>query len=393
MRSGPSKVVELTAFFVRIPLRRRIRHASHERKDTENLVVRCVLDDGSEGYGEAVPRDYVTGETIESSIDLLRQSDLAAQLETAADFPGAIDTARRLRIAPVDGDERGCHGNAARCAVELAYLDACCRHFGEPLSAVTMIAAADLYEARDSVRYSGILTSAKGMKLGIYGLLLRAYRFAQVKIKVGIEGLNDARRLKILRRWAGQGMNLRVDANEAWSPDEVVQRIEELVPYGITAVEQPVAHAKVGVLAEVRKRVKVPIVLDESLCSRADADDAIARGTCDVFNLRLSKCGGFLPTLRLAQQARQNGLRYQLGCQVGETAILSAAGRHFAASVREVLYLEGSYDRHLVRESLSTRDITFRWGGWAPALKQPGLGITIDRAALERVTVRSEALV
>ena len=72
--------------------------------------------------------------------------------------------------------------------------------------------------------------------------------------------------------------------------------------------------------------------------------------------------------------------------------MLSAAGRHFAASVRDLRYLEGSYDRHLVAERLSREDITFGWGGWAQALTGPGLGISIDQNAVERVTVRKERL-
>src|SRR5438045_7768492 len=106
----------------------------------------------------------------------------------------------------------------------------------------------------------------------------------------------------------------------------------------------------------------VPIMLDESLCCDVDAERAVRGGWCDLFNLRLSKCGGFIPTLRLAQLARRHGLNCQLGCQVGETAVLSAAGRHFAASVAGLRYLEGSYDRHLVREALGTSDLTFGWG-------------------------------
>ena len=96
-------------------------------------------------------------------------------------------------------------------------------------------------------------------------------------------------------------------------------------------------------------------MLDESLCGMIDAERAVAGGWCDLFNLRLSKCGGFIPSLRLAQLARRHGLGYQLGCQVGETAILVAAGRHFASSVADIRYLEGSYDRHLVREALGRR--------------------------------------
>jgi L-Ala-D/L-Glu epimerase len=386
------KVAELTAFHVRIPLRRAIRHASHTRTATDNLIVRCLLDDGTEGFGEGVPRDYVTGETIDSCLGLLKKSELGGQLEACEDFQRAVDAVERLQLASVAGDERGCQGNAARCATELALLDAFARRFGRPLSDVTSYLAPELHRPQKRVRYSGAITSARGWKLRLAAMAMRLYGFHQLKVKVGIAGYNDARRLQQIRRLVGPAVDIRVDANEAWALAEVAARIQELESCAITAVEQPVAHAQVQSLAEVRKAVHVPIMLDESLCSRRDAERAIEQRTCDLFNLRLSKCGGFIRSLRLAQLACRHGLGYQLGCQVGETAILSAAGRHFASSVAGLRYLEGSYDRHLVREALGTVDLTFQRGGWADALAGPGLGINLDRAALERVTVRKEPI-
>jgi muconate cycloisomerase len=391
-RIATLRVVELTAFHVRILLRKPIRHASHSRSVTDNLIVRCLLQDGTEGFGEGVPREYVTGETIDSSLGLLGQSDLAGQLEPCPDYNHALTLAERLRLAPVPGDDRECRGNAARCALELAVLDAYGRHFGQPLSAATALLAPALYQPQPWVRYSGAITSAYGFKVRLAAWRLRVYCFQQVKVKVGIAGQDDAYRLRIIRSRLGRAKDIRVDANEAWAPEEVVQRIRALEPFAISAVEQPVAHDHADVLADVRKQVRVPIMHDESLCSRVDAERAIQRRTCDLFNLRLSKCGGFIPALRLAQLAREHGLGYQLGCQVGETALLSAAGRHFAASVADIRYLEGSYDRHLVQEALGDRDITFGWGGWAPALPGRGLGVNVDGQALERVTVRKEAL-
>jgi muconate cycloisomerase len=387
------RVAELTAIQVRIPLRKPIRHASHTRSATDNILVRCVLDDGTEGFGEGVPREYVTGETIDTVLNLLRRSDLPAQLEPCRDFTQAVGLVERLRLAEVPGDERGISGHAARCAVELALLDAFGRRAGEPLSAVTRLLAPELYEARPWVRYSGVITSARsGMKIRFGSLRMWLYRFRQVKVKVGIAGYDDPWRLRIVRSRIGDKADLRVDANEAWTAADVEQRIRDLQPYAVSSFEQPVPHADVAVLPEVRRRTGAAIMLDESLCGMRDAEQAIAAGTCDLFNLRLSKCGGFIPTLRLAQAARRAGLGCQLGCQVGETAVLSAAGRHFAASVGGLRYLEGSYDRHLVREPLGTRDLTFRWGGWAPALPGPGLGVALDPAAVERVTVGMEPL-
>lgn len=383
------KIVELTAHHVRIRLRRPIRHASHVREETDNVVVRCVLDDGSVGHGEGVPRDYVTGETIDSALDLLKRSEVAAQLGSCGDFADAVMFAERFELPRQPGDERRIFGNAARCAVELAWLDACGRRFGEPLSSVTKCRGVEVYSPRPQVHYSGAITSAKGMKLRLVAWLQRLYGLRQIKVKVGIAGQDDADRLRTVRKCVGRSVDLRIDANEAWSPDDVVARIRELEPFGITSVEQPVSHEQVDCLRLVRQEVSTPIMLDESLCGYNDAKLAIDGGLCDLFNIRLSKCGGFLPSLRLARLARGHGLGYQLGCQVGETAILSAAGRHFAASVADLRYVEGSYDRRLVRDALGKTDITFGLGGKAPALTGPGLGVEIDPAALARVTQRT----
>lgn len=386
------QLVELEVRHVRVPLRRPVKHASHTRTDTDNIVVRCALSDGSVGWGEGVPRDYVTGETVESAIELVTRSDLPKQLAPCADFEEAVRVAERLRLAAVPGDERMCQGNAARCAVELAFLDAYGRALGEPLMNVTKLVAPELYEPRDRVQYSGVILSAKGLKARLYALAQWWQGFRQLKVKVGIAGQDDVKRLQTIRRWAGQAMDLRIDANEAWSAGEVVERIRELEVFGITSVEQPIPHEQVAALAEVRKQAKTPIMLDESLCSEVDAERAVRGGWCDTFNLRLSKCGGFIPTLILAQLAVRHNLGYQLGCQVGETAILSAAGRHFATSVAGIRYLEGSFDRRLVFDWFTKEDITFDRGGWAPMLTGCGLGVTVEPARVEAMTVRREVL-
>src|SRR5437763_3368541 len=89
-------VAELTAYHVRIPLRKPIRHASHTRDATDNVVVRCVLADGTEGFGEGVPREYVTGESVESALALLKRTDWPGQLTPCRDFAKAVGLAERL---------------------------------------------------------------------------------------------------------------------------------------------------------------------------------------------------------------------------------------------------------------------------------------------------------
>ena len=395
------RLTRLTAREIRIPLTRTVRHASHARDENRSLLVEAELDDGTVGYGEGLPRAYVTGESIDSVFATLADADLPRQFGGSWDgLPEAIALCDAFTPPPPPERDFAGHpprdsfGNTARCAVELAVLDAACRTAGRPLSDVTRLAAPDLFAPHDRVRYGVVLTTVSAAKQRALSLAYRAYGFRDLKVKVG-GGRDDAATLARVRRWAGSSMDLRADANEGWPADELEARVAPLRRFGLTALEQPVPHAAVGRLADLKPRLGVPVMLDESLCSMGDAVRAADDGLCDLLNLRLSKCGGFLPCLRLAAFAADRGIGVQLGCMVGETGVLSAAGRHFARSLPQggvtgLRFVEGSFDRHLVREPLTREDLTFGRGGFAPALPGPGLGVTVDRDAVERVTVRRE---
>lgn len=134
-------IAELTAFHVRIPLRRPIRHASHTRTENDTLVVRCRLSTGEVGWGEGLPRPYVTGESIDDCLAILRQTDFRSQLD--ARLPAlqtAVEVLKNLRLETDGAGRRDCFGNSVRAAVELSVLDAVARFEGVPLSRVTEVA-------------------------------------------------------------------------------------------------------------------------------------------------------------------------------------------------------------------------------------------------------------
>lgn len=394
------KIQSLTAFQLPVELRKPVAHASHSRSLNQSLIIRCELTDGSVGWGEGLPRTYVTGESIESVWRHLTQSDFAPWLEH--EFADADEAALKLsnfQLANVAADEgikkRECFGNVVRCALELAVIDACCRARNESVGRLLRRTAESLGLAArlDAVRYSGVVTSAHGIRQWRSAVRMKLFGFQQVKVKVGTEGIDDRRLLSRLRRVLGRDVDLRLDANEAWRPDDVKKKIDPLLPFDPTCVEQPVGHEFAGDLADIRRDLCLPIMLDESLCCVEDAYRAIAAGTCDLFNLRISKCGGLMNCLTLASIARKAGLGYQLGCQVGETGILSAAGRHFACNVSGNRYLEGSYDRFLVKDAFTKENLTFGFGGRAPRLIGPGLGITVTETTIRRKSVRTQSLV
>jgi len=387
------RIAELIAYHVQIPLKTKVRHASYTRRMTDSVIVRCVMSDGTQGWGEGLPREYVTGETIESAFELLRTTPLSQQLGADLANPeSAIEVCENFEITRPQPDPRNCFGNSIRCAVELSILDAVCRCFGMPLSSVTSRygLAMGIRNIQSNVQYSAVITSSSPIKQKIKSFLIRLHGFHQTKVKVGVEGVDDEESLRRIRRLVGSAMDIRIDANEAWTCDNLESRFNPLEKYRITSIEQPVPHEQIAGLTAIRPNLAAPIMFDESLCSLEDAQRSIEEGTCDLFNIRISKCGGFLTSLKIAATAHQAGLGYQLGCQVGETGILSAAGRHFASSVDGIRYLEGSYDSFLVKERLTDQNLTFGRRGFAPALTEPGLAVSIDEEALKRVTVAEE---
>lgn len=381
------RVRSLNLIHARIPLKRTIRHASHTRQSNDTLLVRCVLDDGTTGWGEGLPRSYVTGETIDSAWDLADIIDLSV-IRSKIDEASIWSALKEISLGEATGP-RGCFGNSLRSAIELAVLDACGRRLRVPMWKLIRRHADSTIDPAAQVQYVSVITSSKAWKVLLLGSAFRLHGFQQCKVKVGYP--NDLQILQSARRGLGRKMIVRVDANEAWSVDEAIQNITRLEEFGIASVEQPISHAEVQHLSTVRRETNIPIMLDESLCSVSDANAAVSQNLCDLFNVRISKCGGIVGSLKLVELAREAGLGFQLGCLVGETAILSAAGRHLAVCLPDAVAFEGSYDRYLVRQPLAREDLTFGRGGWAPRLDSPGLGVTINERQVKRVTVREKS--
>ncbi len=131
MASHGMSISSLKLFKVAVPLKKVVRHASFERSVSENLVVRVTLSDGITGYGEGVPRSYVTGETLESTFAALESTRLGQRDRPAGELCRRSSSGwRHLTLPEIESDPRGMSGNAARCALELAILDAYGRRFG-----------------------------------------------------------------------------------------------------------------------------------------------------------------------------------------------------------------------------------------------------------------------
>ena len=374
-------IVKVILRHISVPLRMKFRTAQTERTFSDNIVVEVVLENGVSGFGEGVPREYVTGESVSTCFEFLRPAALPLLNLTCASFAEAVELAAGLPF----GDDPLHPNRAAHAALDLALLDAAGRHFDVPLYRTIewLPEMAPIARTREFVRY-GVVMSAGSGRLSAW--MYRLYGFRDVKLKVGDSPEDDLALVEAMRRRLGDRIEVRVDVNGAWTPEQAIEILPRLHELNVTSVEQPVAVEQMSRLAATRPDNSPMVMLDESLVTEADAKRAVAEKLGDAFNIRISKNGGLIPSMRLAKLAADNGMVWQLGCHPGETGLLSAAGRAFACSVQDVRYLEGSYDRHLLARNIIKEDVTFGWGGRAKRLEGPGLGVTVDRKALEELT-------
>ena len=195
---------------------------------------------------------------------------------------------------------------------------------------------------------------------------------------------DDVARVTRLREVLGPDVRLRLDANGAWTFDRAVEVLDALAPLGIAAVEQPLPGRPIAALAALRRITRVPIMADESLVTMGDAEALFAERAVDYLNVRVSKCGGLARSAAIAARAAACGVGVQVGCHVGETAILAAAGRHLAASLADLAFVEGSFGTLLLTEDVAVESVRFGHRGEAPLLAGPGLGIHVIEPRLRR---------
>jgi L-Ala-D/L-Glu epimerase len=384
--SQPRPIRSLTIWQPCIPLREKFQHAARAREESQPLIVAVELPDGTTGYGETHPREYVTGESMHDAVRSI-QEIFAPILVTIrpANFGEAIEAASNLPLF----DAAGKVITAARAAVELALLDAYARYFQRSLSAL----AGWVDErwlgppgSRRDVCFSGVLSGDDPRRVIRSIRKMRLYGLRDFKLKVG-DSSDDAR-LTIAVNALGRGLRngkltLRLDANAAWSPDQAAQRLASWEELPIASVEQPLEKSNLDAWSALALKTNLPLMADESLVTPADAEALIVKGAASWFNIRISKNGGLIPAMRLALLAHQHNLQYQLGCMVGETSILSAAGRWFLQLVPNVAFAEGSFGKFLLADDVTTRSLRFGWAGrWKP-MTGPGLGVDIDERKLE----------
>jgi muconate cycloisomerase len=376
----------LELFPLRIPLRKPFKHAAHQRTDADPIVVAVMLSNGVVGFGDTLPRSYVTGENVESVIERIEHEIAPLLIDfRPASFAQLLEAMEELPCRSADGSVM----TAARAGVELALLDAYSHAFNHRIADVVGWLGLPRFGwpgSRNNVRYSGVVSGDSIEAIRKSVRKMKWFGLRDYKLKVGYA--DDVDRIRavadVLGRGLGSKRTLRLDANGAWSLEQACDCLLSVSDIPIEVVEEPLASAVDEDLATFRGATGAAVMYDESLVTLADAEALIDANVADAFNIRISKNGGLIPALRMAALALKKGVILQLGCMVGETSILSAAGRRFLELVPEVAFAEGSYSRFLLKDDVSVRPVRFGYGGKYRSLDGLGWGVDVRLDQLSR---------
>lgn len=372
------EINKITIYNLRIPFSRTIRHRLYSRSETQSIIV--VLQDhhGNKGVGEGTPRGYVTGEALNSSLactNMLSQKVLGQNIGSVSQLYTLLDDLGTTDIAV--------ENPAAFCALETALLDLWAR-----LAHTTLYRLFIKKPKIEQLSYSGVIPySSSETELLKVIELVKLLKLRTLKVKV-VDLESGISQLKIIRGKLGSDIDIRVDANAAFEKETALAFIKAAKAIRLSAIEQPVAKADLTGLKHVSDNSDIPVIADESMYTPKGPSYLIDNNICHGLNIRLSSCGGIRKAHHIYLQARRKHMMVVLGAHVGETAILSFAGRHLAMMCREATHLEGSFSKYVLKEDLVKEDISFGAGGAVPVPTDSGLGIEIESGAIENWSTR-----
>jgi L-Ala-D/L-Glu epimerase len=322
-----------------------------------NAFVEVTLDDGTTGLGAGNPSEYVTGEYLDSAMEVLQEKNL--QYLVGRDIS-------ELNQMLFETTQKFPKNPAATAAIDIALYDAFTKSLNVPL-----------------VKYLGqkIKTLPTSNTIGIKNVeetLKEAEEYGQrgfkvLKVKLGIDLAEDIERVVKLREKFGKKFVIRIDANQGYDTAKTIEFYNKTKHLDVELIEQPLPAKNVAELKQLPEEIRKIVAADESLLSPKDALELVKPPRAvGIFNIKLMKCGGIAQGLKIADIGFHEGIELFWGCN-DESIVSITAALHLAFSCANTKYidLDGSLDlgKDIVKGGFILKD------GMMSCSDRPGLGV------------------
>jgi len=325
--------------------------------EVRNAFLEITLDNGITGIGAANPSEYVVGENLDQCLEALQEQNI--------EFLIGRDI-RELNQLTYEVWKKFPKNPSARAAIDIALYDAFTKFLDVPLvkflgQKMTRMLTSNTIGIK-SVKET-LEEADDYIKRG----------FQVLKVKLGKDLDEDIERLMKLREKFGNGIVIRIDANQGYTSEQTIEFYGRTYDLNIELIEQPLPATSVFEMKELPKEVREVIAADESLITPVDALELIKPPkAAGIFNIKLMKCGGISQGLKIADIAMHEGVDLFWGCN-DESIVSITAALHtaFACSNTKYIDLDGSLDlaRDVVKGGFILKD------GYMYCSDKPGLGV------------------
>jgi o-succinylbenzoate synthase len=300
-----------------IPLKQPFITALRIVHTLESIIVRIETVSGIIGLGEAVPTAVITGDTTGSIAEAVEKYIAPALIGRSV-----------LEFDSIMAALKGCikKNTSAKAAVDMALYDICGQALNIPLYQL-------LGGAKTQLQTDITISLNDPPKMLEDSLSAVSAGYSILKLKVGRHGVSDASTISEIRKAVGPEVELRVDANQGWTPKESVKIIRQMedLNCNVSLVEQPVSADNIDGMRFITSQVSTPILADESIFSAKDAIEVIRTGAADMINIKLMKTGGIYESLKICAIAEIYSVKCMMGCMLESRLAVSAAA-HLAAA-------------------------------------------------------------
>jgi L-alanine-DL-glutamate epimerase-like enolase superfamily enzyme len=315
-------IKQVEIYRVTLAYKEPFRISAGTTSEANNVVVKITTDYDVVGWGESSPSRRVTGETAETVVKALDR--------IAPKLIGMCPLRIEQIVEVMDSTVK--ENPAAKASVDIALHDILGKTARKPLF---MLFGGYRTEVLTDLTLS--IRSPKAMAKDASNAIEKGFK--ALKVKLGLNPNEDIERVKKIREAVGYEVQLRIDANQGWTPGEAINVLNKIAKFDIQFVEQPVPAKKPKDLQAVRKNSPIPVMADESVHSPEDALRMIRTQAVDLINIKLMKSGGILKGRKIAEVAESAGIECMIGC-MSESPIGIAAGAHLAAGTKNIQYAD-----------------------------------------------------
>jgi O-succinylbenzoate synthase len=361
---------------IQLPLREPFRISSGEMRERRILLLELFDKDGAHTWAESVVDDLpnYSSETLDTAWPTIVRVLAPRLLGRRIDGPGAVH-------AILEQDVRG--HNMAKAALEMGCWGLAAEQAKLPLARL-------IGGTRERIA-TGI---SLGIQRDVHALIAKANEAlaeGYQKVKIKIAPGRDVDWVGAVRESVGHEAHLMADANNAYTLGDM-DRLIALDDLNLMMIEQPLAHDDIVRHAELQRKLRTPLCLDESITSLERAQDMVTLGSGRIINIKPGRVGGYAPSIAIHDYCESVGIPVWCGGMLE-----SGIGRAYNVALASLpnFTLPGDLSpsaRYWAQDVVSPEWTMDAQGMVKVPLDRPGIGVEVDRARIESLTVRTEEL-